>query len=340
MIGLGLAAAVAAASAPAKPVETPADWLRKPSLDDMMTVWPLEALKRGQSGKGVIDCEVSAHGALVDCEVVSEEPAGSNFGRAAKALAPQFLMKPATKDGKPVSGGRARIPINFIWRGGPGAEATKMRAVVSGVVWSKAPSYEDMANAYPAKARAKGVGGAVTLSCAFVADGSLKNCDTANESPRALGFSNAAHSLVGKFAGPTALSDGRSIKDARTQIRFTFPPEMASGGAPMIGKPNWAGVPTSEELKDAIPAAAVTARVARARVVLDCRVVAEGRLDGCRVVSEDPVDLGFGASTLNLSKSFRLTIWTDDGLPSVGGRVRIPIRYDVALPPAAAGAPP
>jgi hypothetical protein len=199
-----------------------------------------------------------------------------------------------------------------------------------------------MVEAYPAKARNEGVGGAVTLACEFNAAGGLRECDTVNESPWGKGFSGAAHSLVGQFTGPTTFHTGESTKGARTQVRFTFPVEMLSSNTPSIGKPAWAVLPTAEELTDAIPPQAIAAGVATARVVLDCIVVAEGRLDGCKILSEEPKDLGFGASTLNLSKSFQLTIWTDDGLPSVGGRVRIPVRYNVPLPspPPTTGAAP
>lgn len=331
MIGLLVLAAAAAEPAQPAPVQAAPDWLKQPSRIQMMQVWPVEALKRGKSGKAVIQCEVSVHGALVACEVVSEEPAGAGFGAAALALTPQFLMKPGIIDGKPVRG-TARIPINFV----AGAPISGLRTVkvVANVAWNAAPTYAEMVAAYPAKARENGVGGAVTLACKFKADGGLRDCNTVNESPRGMGFSTAAHSLTGKFAGPTELRTGESTKDARTQLRFTFPVEMLNASAPTIGKPTWAALPAAEELLGAIPQQAIDTGVAAARVALDCIVVAEGRLDACKVTNEEPKGMGFAASTLKLSKSFRLTIWTEDGLPSVGGAVRIPVRYDV---PAAVG---
>lgn len=337
MIGWLMLAAASAAEPPPEPVQAP-DWLRRPSRDDMMQVWPVEAMKRGQSGKAVIECDVSIHGALGGCHVLSEEPAGAGFGAAALALTPQFLMKPGMINGKPVVGGTARIPINFIAGDRVGPSHTVK--VAASVAWSQAPTYAEMVAAYPKKARAQHVGGAATLSCKFAGDGRLADCRTTNEAPKALGFSTAAHSLVGKFRGPTKFDTGETTKGARTQLRFTFPVEMLDSTTPTIGKPGWVATPTAEELRGAIPAQAVVAGVTTARVSLSCAVVAEGRLDACEVVSEDPKGMGFDASTLNLAKAFRLTIWTDDGLPSVGGRVRIPVRFDIARPPPAPSAAP
>lgn len=313
------------------------NWLKKPSQNDLMQVWPADALVRGLSGRAVIGCEVTVRGTLANCQVVQEEPVGSNFGLAALALTPQFLMKPATLDGKPVAGGTVRIPISFVARE-PISQSLATK-VVSNVVWTKAPTYAEMAAEFPAKARKAGVGGAATLSCVFLTEGGVKDCEVLNESPRGMGFGRAAWSMSSRFVGPTKFDNGEPTKGAVVQIRFAFPLEMATTTTPVIGRPQWAATPTAEDLKGAIPETAVEAGVITARVMLSCDVIAEGRLDACSVVSETPAGHGFGASTLNLAKAFRLTIWTDDGLPSVGGKARIPVRYDVAPQPAAGSQP-
>jgi periplasmic protein TonB len=65
-------------------------------------------------------------------------------------------------------------------------------------------------------------------------------------------------------------------------------------------------------------------------------VQAGGVLDQCSIVSEQPADKGVGAAAMTLSAAFRVTTWTAEGLPVVGGRVTIPIRYEpeAAAPPA------
>ena len=44
---------------------------------------------------------------------------------------------------------------------------------------------------------------------------------------------------------------------------------------------------------------------------------------------------------LKLAPLFKVRLWTSEGLPAIGGRVRAPVRYDLPKPPpqAAAEAP-
>ena len=58
-------------------------------------------------------CRVDASGALTDCSVTDETPTGEGFGEAALAMSPLFHMRPMTRDGVPVAGGRINIPIRF-----------------------------------------------------------------------------------------------------------------------------------------------------------------------------------------------------------------------------------
>ena len=67
----------------------------------------------------VIECVVNADGTLRDCVLLKEDPPGYGFGRAALDAARYFRMKPATQDGKPVAGGRVRIPMD--WKPTPGS---------------------------------------------------------------------------------------------------------------------------------------------------------------------------------------------------------------------------
>jgi protein TonB len=57
---------------------------------------------------------VNAKGTLDGCSIVSEEPADQDFGSAAIRLSKLFKMRPQTKDGAPVDGGKINIPIRFV----------------------------------------------------------------------------------------------------------------------------------------------------------------------------------------------------------------------------------
>jgi hypothetical protein len=115
----------------------------------------------------------------------------------------------------------------------------------------------------------------------------------------------------------------------RAHLTVTFAAAALDSPNPVIGRPKWTAVPAINDLAAVVPAKAKAARIYRARVVMDCRVVAEGKVDACVVRSEDPGDLGYGAAAMQLSSYFRLAVWTDEGLPSVGGTVTIPLRFDL-----------
>ena len=65
------------------------------------------------------------------------------------------------------------------------------------------------------------------------------------------------------------------------------------------------------------------------RVTLDCRVIADGRLN-CLVTNEDPHGYGFAEATLAISREFRLAPQTRDGVPTEGGRIRRTIRWVIS----------
>jgi TonB family protein len=306
---------------------TQPDWLKKPSVDQLFAVFPTEAGRRGISGKAVLECEVTAQGALRACKVMSETPPGMGFGQAALSLAPQFLMKPQMVDGKPVGGAMVRLPINFKTEGlmsGPGVVP-----VVTQPVWLSAPTVRQVVEQFPEKAIAKRQSGRTTMNCEFKSDGSLRNCHTINEHPTGLGFADAARKLIPLFRGPARVADGRSVSGMRVQVPFNFPIEIADGEHPIIGQPRWLRLPNVDAAKAGFPKAAQDAHVEVGRVVMNCLVAAEGRLTECVVKSEDPKGYGFDKAALALSADFQVGQWSDEGLPTVGGRLNVPLRYQL-----------
>jgi TonB family protein len=79
----------------------------------MTKFYPKAAADAHVEGRATLRCSVTAAGGLADCTTSGEDPPGQGFGEAALNLAPLFKMRPMTKDGVPVSGGKINIPIRF-----------------------------------------------------------------------------------------------------------------------------------------------------------------------------------------------------------------------------------
>ena len=95
------------------PTITDPDWAPFKSAPDILHYYPEQALKGGREGAAIVQCTVSAVGALSDCRVMSESPAELGFGAAAVKMALLFRMKPRTKSGQLVASGTVNIPIRF-----------------------------------------------------------------------------------------------------------------------------------------------------------------------------------------------------------------------------------
>lgn len=109
MIAAILALALAAEPpvvSPAEPTAPKADWIVRPTAQEVAAAFPPRA--KG-AGKAVIACRVTAAGTLEACEVASEEPAGQGFGAAALKLAPAFRMAPDSA----VAGASVQVPV--VW---------------------------------------------------------------------------------------------------------------------------------------------------------------------------------------------------------------------------------
>jgi TonB family protein len=195
-----------------------------------------------------------------------------------------------------------------------------------------------VAAAYPEKAKAAKIGGRATVFCEINDSGGLTQCTTVAEEPHGQGFATAARKLAHEFRlGVTGPADVKVLRDAAVQLPVTFDPAMISGGPQVIGKPLWAATPTAEDVQAAF--AATPKNIGTVRVVLACKVEQGGWTSGCKVESEAPAGQGFGQAALALTPKFRVATWTIEGLPVVGGVIRVPLRYESGAPAAAPAKP-
>jgi len=90
---------------------------------------------------------------------------------------------------------------------------------------------------------------------------------------------------------------------------------------------DWAVVPGPRVNELTMPAASI-AHVGRVRVHLDCIVIDEQRVN-CAVESEEPAGMHFGDGALAASRFYRIEPFIN-GQSTVGKRVRLTVRYDLA----------
>jgi hypothetical protein len=93
--------------------QTAVDWETPPKPGDFGTNMTPAAWRAGGEGRAVMNCLSAKLGALHDCTVVYQEPAGKGFGAMALRFQGFLRLKPATVDGKPVASG---LDIAFDFR--------------------------------------------------------------------------------------------------------------------------------------------------------------------------------------------------------------------------------
>lgn len=307
------------------PVDTHPDWVRRPRPEDIRAVWPSEAMKRGVGGRAVINCLVTAQGALTQCLAIEEWPASEGFGGAAIALSPQLTFKPAKLNGVAVPS-PVTIPFNFGAGVGTGPIPGDKKVLPVNMAWAEAPSYADVAAAYPKKASIEKRGGRATLACDMTQEGRLASCDSLASEPRGYGFDTAAKALARQFRLQLLTpEDKTTARKIVVHIPFTFDPAMLTQSTPIIGKPSWASLPSGPEAQAAFQSLKQPGTI---RAMLSCTVQPAGALGGCKVESETPAGSGAGAAGLTLAPRFKVSTWTTEGLPTIGGTIRVPLRYD------------
>ncbi len=319
------------------------DWLRKPDGNALAAVLPQRALETGTSGVAKIRCDVADDGNLVDCAVESETPAGFGFGAAALLLAPNFQMKPRLVDGKPQPGGTVTIPLRFeLPEEGGFIQSGGALKIMAWAPWRAAPSAEAFRSAFPARAAAQKVYGRVALRCGVSAEGQLKNCEATSETPGGWGFEAAARKLVPAFGLNVEGVAPAQLRQLRVLVAFDFSARALQPTAERVARSiDWVRSFDAKDVLEDYPANAAAAGVFSGRSVLHCVIGAAGTLDDCNVVEQTPPELGFGEAGLKIAKVMRANLWSQEGEPTAGETINLPIRllYNGEPPSKAAATP-
>jgi TonB family protein len=328
------------AAPPPAAFDTPPDWLRKPTYDQMMAVYPRAAGQKGADGRAVIKCTVNLEGLLRDCTVAEETPAGLGFGPAAIVLAPTFLMKPAMRNGQPVEAS-VTVPINFKSNGAFTPSNSEPVTIVSQTIWARTPKTAEILALIDKKVGDKFADGKVVFQCDLNSrTGHMSGCEVANASPGMAQFTGVARALVPKFeVSPEALAQYKG--KVKINIAFAFP-DMASPtwSKRYLTHPRWIKTITPDPNKAPFPEDAIKAGLKTGAATVDCVVAPDGALTRCEVVSESTPGVGFGTMAQQIAEAFVANPWNEDGLPVDGAHVKMPIRMDYEPPADAPSASP
>lgn len=282
-------------------------------------------------------CTVTVEGALAGCKVVQETPPALGYGQAALALSPVFLFTPAKRNGLAVAA-PVTIPIKFeLFEGGGGDQVSlppgdRVR-LATWAPWSGAPRSEDLAEAYPKSLGSTGPAGQVAMRCPLKPSGALGRCEITAEQPTGKGFGRAALGLAPKFRAIIGEATAKAVRAGDILVNVAVHFRAPGDASPRyLAQVDWLRAIDPEKAVQLFPDKAVAAKVVQGRGVVDCMVQPTGDLGQCQVVGETPAGLGFGESAALIAVAMRANLWTQDGQPTPGAHIKLPIRLDYKPP--------
>lgn len=220
--------------------ETP--YLINPNWGGTLTPeFPAQALDAGlRQGRAAVDCAVQADGALADCQMTEESPAGLGLGDAALAAARRARLSGGGPDTPglrvdfaavflaPLPAVRiesVRPPAVIVpgpYASAPVSPPPRPR-LITDPSWARLPR-----PVFPEQARERGlVSGVVGLRCRVEPNGALSRCAVVHESVPGVGFSNAALAAArGSRLSPRTVDGGPPGSEVLVWVAFEHPHEI------------------------------------------------------------------------------------------------------------------
>jgi TonB family protein len=195
-----------------------AQWDQLPTGESVSHAYPMRALRERVEGRGVVTCTVNARGAMENCAVSEDTPAGYGFGAAALSLTGSFRLH---MQGGPISpGGQVRIPLGFRLPSGETPTPPAPEGTLPAPHWAAEPTRTQVTAAYPVGStpQATRVHGWVVLDCTTDEHGVAAACAVTSEDPAGHGFGAAAMGLASGFRLAPQQDGGVSIAGAKVRL--------------------------------------------------------------------------------------------------------------------------